>query len=309
MDYSRNLRWQKSHPNMKLTYNLDYDRHSIWEIPAQSSSVSGLPFFVQEVGLTIAYEDYYVFRENLDSCLLTYTRAGSLTVEYNGHTTNAPEGTLGWFDCKLPHAYYTTKGTQKVEVYFVHIYGDGAEKYLQHFKQLSRTGCVSVSDSTSIANYFKKLISLYAPGARSELTDYSACSLLAMLCLTVFEQVTGQQLQAVPEYIEAIKQFLETHISEHIDLESLSQSFFLSKSYLQRQFKRYVGLSPAEFLAQLRVSQAKLLLRTTNSPVAVIGREIGLPDPSYFIHTFRKAEGITPLEYRKLWGYSMLTKV
>ena len=304
MDYSSNLKWQKSHPDMKLAYNLDYDRHSVWEIPALGSGVAGLPFFVQEVGLTIAYEDYYVYRENLDSYLLTYTRAGSITVEYNGCTTDAPAGTLGWFDCKQPHSYYTTRGVPKVEVYFIHMAGDGADKYSQHFKRLNRTGCVEIGDSAGITNHFKKLISLYAPGARSELTDYSACSLLAMLCLTVFEQVSAGQQQVVPVYIDRIKRFLEERYAERIDLERLSRTFFLSKSYIQKQFKHYVGLSPAEFLAQLRISQAKLLLRTTDSPVSVIGSEVGLEDPSYFVYAFRRAEGITPLEYRKLWGYS-----
>lgn len=305
MDYTNNLLWQKSHPGMKLAYNLDYDRHSIWEIPALGSGVSGLPFYVQEVGLTIAYEDYYVYRENLDSYLLTYTRLGSITVEYNGCTTDAPEGTLGWFDCKQPHAYYTTRGEPKVEVYFIHMYGDGAEKYVQHFKRLSKTGCVRIGDAGSVTYYFKKLISLYAPGARSEITDYSACSLLAMLCLTVFEQAMAQQEGVVPAYIEEIKQFLNAHIAEHVDLERLAQSFFLSKSYIQKQFKRFVGMSPAEYLAQLRISQAKLLLRTTDSPIAAIGIEVGMPDSSYFCYAFRRAEGVTPLEYRKLWGYSI----
>ncbi len=198
MDYSINLEWQKSHPDMKLSYNLDYDRHSIWEIPVLGEGMSGFPFYVQETGLTIAYEDYYVYRENLESYLLTFTRSGSITVEYNGHTTQAPAGTFGWFDCKQPHAYYTTRGTHKVEVYFIHLYGSGAEKYAQYFKKLSATGCIEISDSTGIDNYFKKVISLYRPGARTDLTDHSACSLLSMLCLTVFEQAAAHQTQAMP---------------------------------------------------------------------------------------------------------------
>jgi len=304
MDYSSNLKWQKSHPDMKLSYNLDYNRHSIWEIPALGGGASDLPFYVQEIGLTIAYKDYYVYRENLESYLLTFTRSGSITVEYNGHTTQAPAGTFGWFDCKRPHTYYTTKGTHEVEVYFIHLYGAGVEKYAQYFKKLSVTGCIEISDSTGVTSYFKKLISLYRPDARTELTDYSACSLLSMLCLTVLEQAAAHQTQTVSGYIVEIKRFLEEHFSERVDLDFLSRQFFLSKSYIQRQFKRYVGMSPSDFVSQLRIAQAKLLLRTTDSSVGLIGASVGMPDASYFIYAFRRAEGVTPLEYRRMWEYS-----
>ena len=305
MDFLQNLKWQLSQPGLKLAYNLDYDPRSVWQVPALENDDSTLPFYVQEVGLTIAGSDYYVYRENMASFLLAFTTSGSMTVEYDGVVTVSPAGTFGWYDCRKPMAYYVTPGIERAEAYFVHMYGSGIEQYTQRFRQLSDTGSIQIKDQAVISSCFKKLISLYAPGARTATTDLNACTLLSMLCMAVLDQAALPQNQAAPDYIAEITAFLEEHYRERIDLERLSREFFLSKSYIQRQFKAQVGQSPAEYLTQLRLDRAKALLRDKDMPIARIGEEVGIPDPSYFAYTFRRAEGISPLEYRKLMGRAL----
>ena len=97
--------------------------------------------------------------------------------------------------------------------------------------------------------------------------------------------------------------FLEKNYAEHIDLEFLSKHYFLSKSYLQRQFKKYTGLSPTEYLARLRISHAKQLLRTTAYSVQQIAVMVGIPDASYFVYTFKQMVGMTPALFRKMWHF------
>lgn len=82
--------------------------------------------------------------------------------------------------------------------------------------------------------------------------------------------------------------------------------FFLSKSYLQKQFKKYIGISPWDYLLQLRMTEGKRLLRTSDFSVHEIAWRVGFNDVSYFVQVFRNLEKITPLQYRILWTSNQL---
>ena len=58
----------------------------------------------------------------------------------------------------------------------------------------------------------------------------------------------------------------------------------------------------AKYLINVRMEQAKLLLRESNLPVTEICRKVGYNDPKHFTHTFEKAAGVKPSTYRKLYG-------
>ena len=59
-NFTSKLDRQKSSPQLSLSYNLDYDESSVWELPEITDFHKDLPFYVQEIGMTIAYEHYYV---------------------------------------------------------------------------------------------------------------------------------------------------------------------------------------------------------------------------------------------------------
>ncbi|HHV11507.1 MAG TPA: helix-turn-helix transcriptional regulator [Clostridiales bacterium] len=77
------------------------------------------------------------------------------------------------------------------------------------------------------------------------------------------------------------------------------ETFGISRSHLSREFKKITGFSPKEYLIQIRISQAKLLLRGSSISIDDISSAIGFHDTAHFIQTFKKAEGITPLKFRK----------
>ena len=70
---------------------------------------------------------------------------------------------------------------------------------------------------------------------------------------------------------------------------------------MQRQFKAHFGVSPAQYLNNLRINRAKELLRTTALPIYEICEQIGVENASYLIKLFRAHEGMTPYAYRKMW--------
>jgi AraC-like DNA-binding protein len=74
----------------------------------------------------------------------------------------------------------------------------------------------------------------------------------------------------------------------------------LSIDHTARLFKQIAGLPPSEFIQGIRHREARRLLRETDLLIEQIGESVGYPDIHHFSRIFRKHEGISATEYRKL---------
>jgi AraC-like DNA-binding protein len=105
--------------------------------------------------------------------------------------------------------------------------------------------------------------------------------------------LTSRSLRIVREYIDA-------HLSENIQLETLADVTGLSRYYFARAFKRSVGTPPHCYLVQRRLERAQMLLANTDMPLAHVALESGFYDQSHFSHRFRLTTGVTPKVFRWL---------
>ena len=64
-------------------------------------------------------------------------------------------------------------------------------------------------------------------------------------------------------------------------------------------FRCYTGFSPGKYLLQVRIKQARILLKTSTASIEVIATSVGFKDAGHFSQMFKKEVGITPLKYRK----------
>ena len=301
-DFSKNLAWQLSHPEVELSCNLDYDSASLWFLPTLSEQARQLPFYVQEVGRTIAGDQYYVGRKNLDSFEITSILSGGIMLNYDGNQIESRKDDVSWLDCRKLHTFRTLEDEKHVDCYFVHFWGEGAKAYYDLFKTLVPNGFVQMRSTDRLNRYLKLLLSLYGNDLRTPITDITACTYLSIICSELLENVQSKAIQEVPTYIQQVKRHIETHYPEKITLNTLAQQQFVSQAYLQKQFKHYYGCSPNDYLLSVRLTQAKLLLRNTSKSINDIAYEVGFNTPSYFISMFSKKEGTTPLTYRKMWS-------
>jgi AraC-like DNA-binding protein len=103
----------------------------------------------------------------------------------------------------------------------------------------------------------------------------------------------------LPSEISYLVQYIGSHFHEEITLDKLSQLVHMNSTYLCSLFHKITGLTIGKFITVKRVHHAKKLLRDTRLPIAFIAQQSGFNDDSYFIRTFKKAEGITPAVYRR----------
>lgn len=97
--------------------------------------------------------------------------------------------------------------------------------------------------------------------------------------------------------INQIKQYIEINYLKNIMLDDLAERAQISKYYLIRKFNEYYGLSPHQYITNLRINYAKKLLKN-NMEYADIALDSGFYDQSHFIKCFKEYTGVTPMNYK-----------
>ena len=105
---------------------------------------------------------------------------------------------------------------------------------------------------------------------------------------------------SLPGYkLRQITDWIAEHVAEDFNLARLAAQAGLSKFHFQRLFKRAVGVSPSRYHINLRMNEARRLLRETKKSVVDVALEVGYADPSHFAQLFRRETGLSPSDYRR----------
>ncbi|MNR07935.1 HTH-type transcriptional regulator YesS [compost metagenome] len=92
---------------------------------------------------------------------------------------------------------------------------------------------------------------------------------------------------------------IHRHYQENLKLEALADVFTYSSAYLGKLFKNSTGLSFNSYLDKVRIGKAKELL-DQGCKIHQAASEAGFSDVDYFREKFKKIEGISPSEYRRI---------
>jgi LacI family transcriptional regulator len=94
--------------------------------------------------------------------------------------------------------------------------------------------------------------------------------------------------------------FIQEHAYEVIRVEDIAHAAGMSRSLLERKFRKVFGRSPWDQVMQLRLRKAENLLSQTRLNIAEIAIRAGFGTPEYFSAAFRKLTGISPRSARRL---------
>lgn len=102
--------------------------------------------------------------------------------------------------------------------------------------------------------------------------------------------------------IRQSRAFMEKHYSERIELNDLAKAAFMSRFHYIRVFKQLYGLTPRNYLKDMRISKAKQRLKEGRS-ITETCFEVGYESLATFSTTFKKSTGYSPREFRAFYSH------
>ena len=83
-----------------------------------------------------------------------------------------------------------------------------------------------------------------------------------------------------------------------ISVEAMADALAMSRVHLYKKLMALTGLSPSEFIRQIRLRHAEQLLRKSQLTVAEVAYKVGFNNPRYFSKYFKDMYGMIPSEYK-----------
>ena len=226
--------------------------------------------------------DYYVFE---------YVVKGVGYIETPEERYTVSEGDFYFLNKSRYHIYYADRD-DPYEKIFVVLNGSFVDFLVS--KYLSNDSVyIKKCNLKSLMTYMIQLLSQDAPISYDKLA-------VAVLCL--FQQVFPSPYRTKPStkrIPEMIKNYIDSHINEKVTLEDISNNLYISKSHIERAFKKEYGQTPLVYCANQKIEHVASMLVTTDYSLSHIAQQFGFTDVKYMSKSFKKIKGQTPMEYRR----------
>ena len=281
---------------------------------------------LQEVGSLSAIRPHTSKREKLQSYLCFMVEDGEGELVYEGKKYELRSGDVVFIDCRKAYSHSTGMNPNAGlwSLRWCHFYGPSMPaiyaKYCERgglpvirgadvSVDLARGADMGRRDDVScgadVSQYVAILTDIYTLASSSDyIRDMRINGKLNDLLTLLMESSWHREAHTnAPKKMEIsrVKSFLDEHYEEKLSLESVASHFFIDKHYLARLFKEQYGVTLVTYLQQVRITHAKRMLRFTDKSIEEIGLECGIGELNYFSRVFKKLEGVSPSEFRRVW--------
>lgn len=234
---------------------------------------------------------YYMERDTYPNALLMFIRNGKMDIRYGGQSYQAKRGDIVLMDCVHPHYYRAHDG---LEFLYLH-YDGGATHYLTDYLiEMNGSPIFLMENNLEISKELYDFVQAHIRG-----TVFNPFHLSHWISGLLYKL----SVAAIPPIKEdspvdqAIKYIVE-NVGKQITLDDLARLTNFSPFYLSHTFKKQTGYSPSEYIINVRLDHAQVMLMHTRKTISEIADAVGYSSSSSFINVFTKKVGMTPKAYR-----------
>lgn len=220
--------------------------------------------------------------------------------DHDEKDTVVPAGNMVLYRPREPQRY-VYYGNEQTEVYWVHFTGGSVKKILAGYGITNEMRVLPTGTSLDYDRIFKQMIHELQ---RCQ-THYPEILtlLLRQLFILIHRQLTREHTRKdayLEEEMSLAMQFFNDNYNTEVNIEEYASARGMSVSWFIRSFKQYTHTTPMQYLVSRRITNAQILLETTNYNITEIAQIVGYDNPLYFSRIFRKQKGMSPSDYRNL---------
>ncbi len=218
---------------------------------------------------------------------------GSGILQTEGIERQITAGTAFFLPAGTPHSYFQTDNVWRT--HYVSFTGYSAEILLRQLG-LTEAGVFPV-DLGVMRSIFQRMINTLK--SDKFYGGFTASAIIYEYIIEFNRQIIGVESHFASESasLTPVLNYIDTHYSEVIDLETLCGLIQVTPQYLCRLFRKRLGMRPLEYITRRRIQQAKVYLREGEKTIKEIAFEVGYTDAGYFSAVFKRSEGVSPREY------------
>lgn len=218
----------------------------------------------------------------IDGCKITYTdKSGKSFVANSGELVYTPIGS----EYRANLSDFTSSSSHTVGMNFLLYDTDGTPIVLSDGIRIFH-----VKDVSAISALFDR-----ATLDDSERAKISNRIILLEILSTLIYEPSSLDDSVIASTIE----YLSANIEENPSVKELAERLNISEVYLRRKFKEKIGVSPAKYRNELRLSKAISYLKFGDISIQEISDTLGYSTVSHFIKEFKRRFECSPLKYRK----------
>lgn len=254
------------------------------------------PLSLCSVGVTFADPDYYAasfFRTTVE---LVYVIAGKGTVICNGKKFFLKAGDIFYLPHGCSFEQYSDKNEPWIKVW-INAFGSLIPNLmfiynLEEFVHFPNAGKYE---------YFKKILKTCQDKSLTLEEKEAATSLLIhQLIISLQTLPINDKISSTSKYndVQIIKAYIDNNFRGNIKMSDLTALIYKSESQTIRAFKKAYGVTPCNYMMNMRITIAQRMLKETNLSVKEIAFRVGFRDEHHFSHLFKRKTGTSPSEYR-----------
>ncbi len=296
-------------------------------------SRDGIPVFTKEnflrpednvyIHMSTDFPEYVGVLHSHEYIEIVYVLSGSAMHRVGDETVEAKKGDLFIINCGMPHAFYKKEDeSEQFCAYDLMFSPDFFEVDLINGNDFSVLGSsylfysmfpeertmgadlhLSGNGYNDLGELFQKIYMEYHGREKGYINIIRAY--VIELIIKIFrrmDKATDKGTMRKEDIIKSALEYLKKNYNMHISVNDLASRAFLSRDYFSKLFRETTGKTVTAFLNELRIEEARRLLRETDYKIAVIAEYCGFGDMKYFYTVFNSRVGMTPGEYRKEKG-------
>lgn len=254
------------------------------------------PFQVLMCGVSYCDGTYRINRPNSRLWCFEYIRKGTGTVHVGNISFQASAGDIYILPAGKDHVYFSDEKEPWEKVWF-NIQGPFIENAVKAYG-LENTFHVQ---GLNLNPLFEEFLSTAQNVKQSKSSNWSfdPCAGVFLKIVQAISSAPERLKQYTPETrIHRLKHRIDNLTDFSISFDALLEEFFYTKSHMIRTFKAEFGVTPYNYLLEVKLNTAKLLLKNTAMTVTEIAAYLGFSSCHHFSGFFSKRTGVSPTVYR-----------